>query len=84
MKLINASDVIVDERVRLKCQIPICETYGKNLMCPPFMPPVKEFRAALARYDKALIVQLQVPLRKKTKGKDKGNFRPGDGCSTNW
>jgi predicted metal-binding protein len=76
VKLIYASDVIVDERVRLKCQIPICETYGKNLMCPPFMPPVAEFRAALARYDRALILQLNVPLRRKPKGKTSEIFDP--------
>jgi predicted metal-binding protein len=76
VKLIYASDVIVDERVRLKCQIPICETYGKNLMCPPFMPSVAEFRAALARYDRALILQLKVPLRKKPKGKTREIFDP--------
>ena len=76
VKLIYASDVIVDERVRLKCQIPICEAYGKNLMCPPYLPSVKEFRAALARYDKALLVQLSVPLHKKTKGRTKAVFDP--------
>jgi predicted metal-binding protein len=76
VKLIYASDVIVDERVRLKCQIPICETYGKNLMCPPFMPSVAEFRAALARYDRALILQLKIPLRKKPKGKTREIFDP--------
>ena len=76
VKLINASDVIVDERVRIKCQIPICETYGKNLMCPPYLPSVKEFRAALAHYDKALLVQLSVPLHKKTKGRTKAIFDP--------
>ena len=76
VKLIYASDVIVDERVRLKCQIPICDAYGKNLMCPPYLPSVKEFRAALARYDKALLVQLSVPLHKKTKGRTKAVFDP--------
>jgi predicted metal-binding protein len=76
VKLIYATDVIVDERVRLKCQIPICETYGKNLMCPPFMPSVAEFRAALARYDRALILQLKIPLRKKPKGKTREIFDP--------
>jgi len=33
--LIRAKDVVVDDRVRMKCRIPICEAYGQNLMCPP-------------------------------------------------
>ena len=38
VRVIKAADVIVDERVRLKCQVPICDSYGKNLMCPPYLP----------------------------------------------
>jgi len=30
--LIKAKDVVVEERVRLKCRIPICEAYGQNLV----------------------------------------------------
>jgi predicted metal-binding protein len=52
-RLIKVTDVVVDERVRLKCQIPICESYGK-----------------------ALLVQLSVPLHKKTKGRTKAVFDP--------
>ncbi len=75
-RLIKVSDVVVDERVRLKCQVPICDSYGKNLMCPPYLPSVAEFRAALARYDRALLVQLSVPLHKKSKGRTKAVFDP--------
>ena len=60
--LIKARDVVVDERVRLKCRIPICDAYGQNLMCPPRMPPVEEFRAALAKYSDALLIQFTVSL----------------------
>lgn len=76
VRVIKAADVVVDERVRLKCQIPICDSYGKNLMCPPYLPSVMDFRDALVRYDRALLVQLSVPLHKKTKGKTKAVFDP--------
>lgn len=76
VKIIKAADVIVDERVRLKCQIPICDSYGKNLMCPPYLPSVMDFRDALARYEKALLVQLSVPFHKKSKGRTKEVFDP--------
>ena len=66
--LIKAKDVVVDDRVRLKCRIPICEAYGQNLMCPPHVPPVEEFRRALAEFSDALLVQLTASLPKIAKG----------------
>lgn len=61
-KLIPAHQVIVDERVRLKCQVPLCPEYGFNLMCPPALPPVDEFRSMLERYSWALLLQVAVPV----------------------
>lgn len=62
MKRIDIADIVVDERVRIKCQIPLCDSYGRNLMCPPFVPPVSEFRVALARYSDAMLIQVRAPL----------------------
>lgn len=66
-RVIPAGDIIVDERVRLKCQIPLCDSFGRNLMCPPFLPSVPQFREALARFDSAILVQVRA-LLKDTKG----------------
>ena len=57
-----AAAVVVDERVRLKCRVPLCSSYGHNLMCPPHVPEPDETRAALARYDDALLVQQRIPV----------------------
>ncbi len=76
VKIIKSSNVIVDERVRLKCQIPLCETYGKNLMCPPYISSVNDFRQALAQYDQALLVQVSAPLHGKNRGRAKEIFDP--------
>jgi predicted metal-binding protein len=65
--VIPAGDIIVDERVRLKCQIPLCDSFGRNLMCPPFLPSVAQFREALARYEQAVLIQVRASL-KQTKG----------------
>jgi len=62
VKRIDISDIVVDERVRLKCQIPVCDSYNKNLMCPPFVPSVAFFRDALARYTGAVLIQITAPL----------------------
>ena len=72
--LIKAKDVVVDDRVRLKCRIPICEAYGQNLMCPPHVPPVEEFRTALAEFSDAVLVQLTASLPKSPKDPKKDVF----------
>jgi predicted metal-binding protein len=55
-----AEDVMVDDRVRLKCLVPRCEHYGSNLMCPPNLPSLEEFRRALALYKVAIVVQCRI------------------------
>ena len=57
-----ARAVVVDERVNLKCRVPLCAHYGVNLMCPPNTPTADETRGALARYTDTLVVQQDIPL----------------------
>ncbi len=64
-KIIPVSSIVIDERVRLKCLVPLCDKYNQNLMCPPNLPSVEEFRKSLKKYSKALFVQLA--FRKKGK-----------------
>jgi predicted metal-binding protein len=54
--------VVVDERVALKCRVPLCGHYGVNLMCPPHVPSPAETRDALRRYSDTLVVQQDIPL----------------------
>ena len=54
--------IFTDPRVRLKCQVPICPHYGRNMMCPPNTITPAEFAEALAKYDAAIIVQFDVEL----------------------
>ncbi len=60
-RVMPASQVVVDARVRLKCLVPRCDSYGRNLMCPPHLPDVDEFAECLERYDFALIIQVSGP-----------------------
>lgn len=59
VKVISTKDVCVDERVRLKCSVPRCSGYGTNLMCPPNVMSVDEFREILGLYDRAILVQVE-------------------------
>jgi len=63
--LINSTDIVVDERVRLKCQVPVCDSYNKNLMCPPHVPPVAEFRKTLKKYKQGILLQVSAELNEK-------------------
>jgi predicted metal-binding protein len=63
----KAKDVIVDERVRLKCMIPPCDDYGLNLMCPPYVLSVQEFRDVLSKFDWAILIQIEAPITPKMK-----------------
>lgn len=59
--LLTASGVVVDERVRLKCAVPVCQGYGHYLHCPPNTYSVDEFRVVLDRFRIALLVQVNSP-----------------------
>jgi predicted metal-binding protein len=59
-KVIPATDVIVENRVPLKCRAG-CIGYGKKLTCPPHVPTPDEFRKILNEYKYALLVKFISP-----------------------
>jgi len=59
-EIIPAHLVEIDERVRLKCFIPLCPYYDKNPYCPPRAPQPEFMRAALGRYSWAILFALDV------------------------
>ena len=58
-RIIDARRIVVDKRVRLKCLVPVCASYGRNLMCPPNVMSVGDFSDALESYRRALILQIE-------------------------
>lgn len=66
-KAFNAKGVVVDERVRLKCIIPPCDDYGLNLMCPPYVMSVQEFREIFSKYQWAILIQIEAPITTEMK-----------------
>jgi predicted metal-binding protein len=73
---VSIRDIVLDERVRLKCQIPLCDSYGRNLMCPPRLPEVAVFRKMLLLFSEALLVQVAAPLAMKPVRSKKDVYRP--------
>jgi predicted metal-binding protein len=59
-QIIPADWVQIDERVRLKCSIPLCPNYDNCLFCPPHTPSTEFMRKALSRYHHALLFALEV------------------------
>jgi predicted metal-binding protein len=60
-KVVRASEIPVDERVTLKCQIPRCFGYGVGAHCPPHTLKPTELRALLDGYAWAVFFTLDVP-----------------------
>jgi len=58
--MVGIDDVVMDPRTRLKCRVPLCSSFGKNLMCPPFLLSYKESEEAIRRYRWGLLVKLEV------------------------
>ncbi|HNX17415.1 MAG TPA: DUF2284 domain-containing protein [Methanoregula sp.] len=59
-KVIPASEIVVENRVALKCRAG-CIGYGKKLTCPPHVPTPDEFRKILSEYRYALLVKFVSP-----------------------
>ncbi len=63
--LVLAKDIIIDERVRMQCQVNLCGNYRNNLMCPPFLPSLSENRSLISKYNFALLLQLHQTIPSK-------------------
>ncbi len=56
--IVDGDAIVVDDRVRLKCMVPICKNYDFCIVCPPNVMSVDEFRTILSKFKKALLVQI--------------------------
>jgi predicted metal-binding protein len=62
VKIIPSSDIVVENRVPLKCKSG-CISYGKKLTCPPHVPTPDEFRKIVSEYRYALLVKFRSDAR---------------------
>lgn len=74
-KIISADRVVIDERVRLKCEVPRCSGYGHYLTCPPYVMPVGIFAEILSKYKWCLLVQVEAKDISST-DKSRGRIAP--------
>jgi predicted metal-binding protein len=59
--VIKASSIPVDDRVLLKCRVPLCSAYGVCGNCPPHSPTPDQTRRYLASFRTAVVFRLAVP-----------------------
>jgi predicted metal-binding protein len=58
--VIPAGQIVVDERVRLKCTVPRCLRAGETPNCPPNAPDLDIIRKAFARYSWGIVLKTHV------------------------
>lgn len=56
--VIPVTDIVLDERTALKCLAPLCSFYGTNLMCPPNVMSISEFKKILKSYHGAILIKI--------------------------
>ena len=60
-KIIRVEDIVVDDRIPLKCRIPRCFGYGAGAHCPPNTLSPEALRALLSKYHWAVLFIKEVP-----------------------
>ena len=58
--IISTDQIVIDERVRMKCRFPLCTEYGSCMNCPPNTGTLDEMRERLALYKYAIVLKLDV------------------------
>jgi predicted metal-binding protein len=58
-KMLPAHQIVLDERVRLKCEVPLCSGYGQYLTCPPYVMSMETFSRILALFEWSMLVQVE-------------------------
>jgi predicted metal-binding protein len=60
-KIVHTGEIPVDERVTMKCQIPLCFGYGVSANCPPNTIKPAELRTLLEKYRWAVFFVKEIP-----------------------
>ena len=60
-KITTTDMILIDERVRLKCIVPLCSSYGTNANCPPYAIALDLIRKMVNNFRYAIFIRLKVP-----------------------
>ena len=59
--IVKVEEIPIDERVPMKCQIPLCSSYGMSANCPPHTMKPGALRELLKRYRWAVFFMKDLP-----------------------
>ena len=59
--VVLTTQIVVDERVIMKCRFPLCSEYGACMNCPPNTGSIADMRDCIARYKYAVVIKLDIP-----------------------
>jgi len=59
--MISSSEVIVDQRVKFKCQYPVCGSFGTSMNCPPYTANSDETKELLELYSYGVLMMFKYP-----------------------
>jgi predicted metal-binding protein len=62
-KIISTDTIPIDERVQLKCRVPVCFGYNTSANCPPHTIAPATLREIIGRYKHAILLKLEVQPR---------------------
>ena len=58
--IVPTDQIVIDERVRMKCRFPLCHEYGYCMNCPPNSGTLDEMRERLSLFKYAIVLKLNV------------------------
>ncbi|MCL0080292.1 DUF2284 domain-containing protein [Dehalococcoidia bacterium] len=61
-RVITTDQIVIDERARWKCIIPLCFGYGSSPMCPPYSPTAEEMRKIVSGYKYGVFLRYMPPV----------------------
>lgn len=59
-KIISTETILIEERVRAKCLVPLCRYYGRNNVCPPNSLSVEKVRDVVKSFRYAIFFMIKV------------------------
>ena len=71
--IVPTEQIVVDERVLMKCRFPLCVEYGKCRNCPPHTGSIADMRAQVARFRYGIFLKLDVPAERIVAPASKGD-----------
>ena len=58
--IVPTGQIVVDERVLMKCRFPLCSEYGACMNCPPNTGSIDEMRERIKLFEYVIVLKMDV------------------------